>query len=187
MGVLNASHDNAHSSLSSASRLSESRLLICAGVNGEAPTEARGMSIVATNHPRVMFALQPILGHTQPGWIRTVDHPGAVEALWYKALDGPSVDLDRMEGILVHSDRMTVAEQELLRCELDVKDIAGPASIATFFTPQGVEQREHGYVTDEYHRLQHSLPDREAFRWIDLPPIQNKDLVEWLPGRLDEN
>lgn len=166
--------------------LPESQMLICTGLNGEANAEKRGMTPVRRGHPSVMFALKPEMNQVEPGWIRTVDHPGVVEPVWYLALHGPRSALDQVAAIKVHADDLLVPGQELLVCGLQIDTPERREAVLMYFTPDGTELTAMRTTGVLYDRMRDELPDPDLFEWLPLPPIEDMDGIDWSPGTLNQ-
>lgn len=164
----------------------EAGVLVCGAVNGEVLAEQRqGMPEIKGFHPRVVFGIRPRIGQTEPLWVRTVDHSGGVNPVFYRCLRGGKLlNKVRDSNALRPMPGLDSGRHVLLSLQLETEE--GIAEIGIALDAEGNEFGGR-IVTDSYRRCQRKgeLPDPAQLSWDDLPPIKPGEEVDWLPGAND--
>jgi serine/threonine protein kinase len=149
--------------------LSEPRLLIAAGLNGEAYWHQRGVSGGRHHHPHVVLAVRPVLGRIERDWLRTRPDEGEFAAVWYKCL--PADAEHKVASLSLRRYHQEPTRLSRRHAEVTLTFRADPTrTLYWTINEDGAFVPGSLVVGDGYIRWREG-PDPMSFQLIDLPPI----------------
>jgi hypothetical protein len=149
------------------------RLLVVAGLNGEAYWPERGATEVGSTHyPTVLFAFQPDMEPVAPDWA-PLPAPGIRSRIvWYRCLLPPSLAEPFHATDLRPPWRRDRDPRGRFRVTVKVRETPG-AAVSMLMDADGREVPGHRVLTDLF-AIRNDLPDPSALEFGDLPPIVTK-------------
>ena len=159
--------------------MSGARLLVFAGHNSGKRWDERGYPEVLDVDPRVVFAIQPVLGGFASDYLPSAPGPGPLDPAWYWCLGPPEALSDFTVWYRLGAPWSQYPADRFVTFQFGPEGGSG----AVRWTLDAFGREVPGTrVADDHYKRNPALPDWTRFDLGPLPPIVSEsDVVEGSP------